>query len=109
MKTAVTAALCLMLAAAPSIAQDQVKDGGAGAPAAKQTTAKSGGEKQRTAKSGGEKQRTAKSDREKQAAKKPLTEKQQKQQAKFRDCSQQAKGRKGDDRKEFMKQCLSHS
>lgn len=99
MKTAVTAALCLMLAAAPSIAQDQVKDGGAGAPAAKQRTAKPGGEKRTTGKPAGEKQ----------AAKKPLTEKQQKQQAKFRDCSQQAKGRKGDDRKEFMKQCLSHS
>lgn len=86
MKTAVTA-VCLMLAAAPSIAQDQPKGNAAGAPAAKQRTAKPGGEKQ--------------------AAGKPPTEKQQKQQAKFRDCSQQAKGRKGDDRKQFMKQCLS--
>ncbi len=98
MKTAVTA-VCLMLAAAPSIAQDQLKDGAAGAPAAKQRTAKQAGGKHTTAKPGGEKH----------AAKKPLTEKQQKQQAKFRDCSQQAKGRKGEDRKQFMKQCLSHS
>jgi ribosomal protein L12E/L44/L45/RPP1/RPP2 len=39
-------------------------------------------------------------------AKKTLTEKQQKQQARFKDCTERAQGRKGDDRKQFMRGCL---
>lgn len=43
------------------------------------------------------------------SAHKPPTEKQRAQQARFRDCSRQAAGRKGDERKTFMRTCLKTS
>lgn len=43
----------------------------------------------------------------KEAAQKTPSAKQQQQKARFKDCTQQAQGRKGDDRKQFMRACLS--
>jgi hypothetical protein len=40
-------------------------------------------------------------------SKKPPTEKQLRQQARFKDCSAQARGHKGDERKQLMRDCLS--
>ena len=42
----------------------------------------------------------------KDTGQKAVSEKQQRQQARFKDCTQQAQGRKGDDRKQFMSACL---
>ena len=39
-------------------------------------------------------------------AKKEPSEKQKAQQSKMKDCNKQAEGKKGDDRKKFMRSCL---
>jgi hypothetical protein len=119
------AAVCFMLAAAPAaFAQDKAKDTDKKAPTATEKSAKGdmakGEVKGGMAKSKGDDMKSGagmdksgkgmdKGDKGDKKAKKEPTEKQKAQQDKMKGCNKDAgeKKMKGDERKAFMKDCLS--